>query len=223
MAGIGAEHCGHRYSNSFFDFSREIMKKHLCLLGTIVLLSLNGCATPYQASGLGGGYKEEQINANTYRISFYGNGYTKGPMVWNYWIYRCAELTRQKGYDVMLEIPDPAKNAKKTSSIDPVPKFVPTVAYGNDGAIMVKTRGGGGGGHTVYVPGGYSTITTYHSSGIIQMFHTSDSFDARAALRAQPILDVLKPYVDSAGKIAAPTRVEILKNALIVPPKPPGI
>jgi hypothetical protein len=100
--------------------------------------------------------------------------------------------------------------------------LVPAVAYGNDGAVMVKTRGGGG-GHSVYVPGGYYTVMTYHSSGIIQMYHESDTFYSKTALRAQPILEALKPYVDSGGKIAPPSRADIFKNAMVVPPKSPGV
>ena len=34
-------------------------------------------------------------------------------------------------------------------------------------------------------------------------------------LRAQAVLDALKPYVDSAGKIAAPTRAEIFSKAVV--------
>jgi len=59
---------------------------------------------------------------------------------------------------------------------------------------------------------------------MIQMYKESDTFNSRTAVRAQPILDALKPYVDSGGKVAAPTRHEIVTNALVVPPpKPPSV
>jgi hypothetical protein len=59
---------------------------------------------------------------------------------------------------------------------------------------------------------------------MIRMYKDSDTFDSKSALRAQSILDALKPYVDSAGKTAAPTRLEIIRKALVVqPPAPPRV
>ena len=36
---------------------------------------LAGCATPYQASGLRGGYTETRLDDNVYQVSFDGNAY----------------------------------------------------------------------------------------------------------------------------------------------------
>jgi hypothetical protein len=189
------------------------VKYMLRLLVVLSLLSLAGCVTPYAASGWTGGYQDQQISANSYRVTFTGNGNTSKDMVWNYWIYRCAQLTQQKGFEIMVLVPD---EKKKTSSIDPEGRWQPAVSYGNDDFHMVKTHHGGGGyvTHYTYVPGG--AVTSYHSSGIIVMFHESDTYNSAMALRAQPVLDALKPYVDSAGKTVAPTRADILKNAMVI-------
>jgi hypothetical protein len=61
---------------------------------------LAGCgATAYQDRGWSGGFEERQISANTWQLSFAGNGYTSYETVQTYWLYRAAEFTLQKGYD----------------------------------------------------------------------------------------------------------------------------
>jgi hypothetical protein len=45
-----------------------------------------------------GGYQEEQLAPNIYRVAFFGNGYTNPQTASEYLIHRCAELTEQKGY-----------------------------------------------------------------------------------------------------------------------------
>jgi hypothetical protein len=59
---------------------------------------LSSCATPYQPMGALGGYQEEQLAPDIYRVAFYGNGYTNPQTASEYLIHRCAELTEQKGY-----------------------------------------------------------------------------------------------------------------------------
>lgn len=68
-------------------------------------VGLGGCtqATPYQpirsASSSQGGYSNEQIEANRFRVSFVGNSMTSRETVETYLLYRAAELTREQGYD----------------------------------------------------------------------------------------------------------------------------
>jgi hypothetical protein len=45
-----------------------------------------------------GGYREEQLAPDIYRVAFFGNGYTSPQTAAEYLIYRCAELTEQRGY-----------------------------------------------------------------------------------------------------------------------------
>jgi hypothetical protein len=66
-----------------------------------LILSLDilvGCATPYQPMGALGGYQEEQLAPDIYRVAFFGNGYTNPQTAAEYVIHRCAELTEQRGY-----------------------------------------------------------------------------------------------------------------------------
>lgn len=69
------------------------------------LLALSACttATPYQPLAEGrvatGGYSDQQVEANRYRVTFAGNSMTSRDTVERYLLYRAAELTREKGYD----------------------------------------------------------------------------------------------------------------------------
>ena len=65
-------------------------------------LALAACATatPYQPlRGSGGGFAEQRIEQNRYRVSFTGNEYTSRQRVENYLLFRAAELTLANGYD----------------------------------------------------------------------------------------------------------------------------
>jgi hypothetical protein len=56
------------------------------------------CATPYQPMSTLGGYREIQLTSNTYRVMFFGNGYTYAELAVEYALCRCVELTQQNGY-----------------------------------------------------------------------------------------------------------------------------
>ena len=59
---------------------------------------VTGCVTPYAKMGLPGGYSEKDMGRNVWRITFAGNGYTSFETVQTFWLYRCAEVTLQKGF-----------------------------------------------------------------------------------------------------------------------------
>jgi hypothetical protein len=59
---------------------------------------LASCATPYQQSGVIGGFDVKELRPDVYRVSFQGNGYTTRESVQVYWLYRCAELAVEKGF-----------------------------------------------------------------------------------------------------------------------------
>ena len=68
-------------------------------------LALAACTTPtpYQPlipnSKASGGYTDQQIEANRFRVTFAGNGMTSRETVETYLLYRAAELSLAKGYD----------------------------------------------------------------------------------------------------------------------------
>ncbi len=74
------------------------------ILAATAALALSACATatPYQPAGYDGsrgGYAEQRIDSNRYRVTFAGNSVTAREQVEMYLLYRAAELTVQEGYD----------------------------------------------------------------------------------------------------------------------------
>lgn len=71
-------------------------------MATLVLLlasALSACSTPYGPNAIFGGYSEKEIEPGIWRVRFSGNGYTTRETVQTYWLYRCAELAIEKGFD----------------------------------------------------------------------------------------------------------------------------
>ena len=80
------------------------MKQVLMAAVAASVLALGACATatPYQAVGatsVRGGYAEERIAANRFRVTFSGNSVTSRDTVEMYLLYRAAELTVENGFD----------------------------------------------------------------------------------------------------------------------------
>jgi hypothetical protein len=77
------------------------------LINTLIIISIiafYSCSTPYQPKGSLGGYSEEKITSNMYKVKFRGNQHTKIETVQNYLLYRCAELTKEKGFNYFTVI-----------------------------------------------------------------------------------------------------------------------
>jgi hypothetical protein len=85
-------------------------RKSQFLTAAAMILSaaaLGSCttATPYQpyrpesASGVHGGYSEQQLAPDRYLVRFHGNELTSRDRVEGYMLYRAAELTVQSGFD----------------------------------------------------------------------------------------------------------------------------
>jgi len=80
--------------------------KKIALVGALVLTAgLSACATatPYQpkvtTGATTGGFSEQRLEADRYRVAFAGNSLTSRETVERYLLYRAAELTVQQGYD----------------------------------------------------------------------------------------------------------------------------
>ena len=72
------------------------VKKYFTLL--LLFFLITNCSTTYQPKGALGGYSEEKILDNLYRVEFEGNQHSKPEKIQNYLMYRCAELTQEMGY-----------------------------------------------------------------------------------------------------------------------------
>jgi hypothetical protein len=114
---------------------------------------LTSCATNYGAMSMTGGYKDTELEPGIWRVGFYGNGYTTSESVQTYWLYHCAQLALEKGYDGFETVK--------------LLKFSRTERF--DRADIVRVRGGGGGhggGH--YVSGGYYSYSLAPKPYIVQ-------------------------------------------------------
>lgn len=85
---------------------KRILNRSTAIAGLVAAgLALSSCmtATPYQpATNSGttrGGYTDEQLDSDHFRVSFAGNSLTSRETVERYLLYRAAELTVQKGFD----------------------------------------------------------------------------------------------------------------------------
>lgn len=83
----------------------------MCLHGfSVVMLAACSQATPYQPASSGsaihGGYSQQLIALNHYRVRFHGNSLTSRETVEAYLLYRAAELTIEQGGDwfTMLDV-----------------------------------------------------------------------------------------------------------------------
>ncbi len=98
-------------------------------------LGLAGCetATPYQpltkGSSVAGGFTDQQLDADHFRVTFQGNSLTDRATVETYLLYRAAELTVNQGFD-WFEMVDRHTDKDKKTYIDSDPFYGPGYAYG---------------------------------------------------------------------------------------------
>ncbi|MFT3830099.1 MAG: hypothetical protein QM691_10390 [Opitutaceae bacterium] len=74
----------------------------LIVITVSALLLLNGCATGYgrlNAFSFTGGFSDKSLGKDVWRVEFSGNGYTTSETAQCFWLYRCAELTLEQGFD----------------------------------------------------------------------------------------------------------------------------
>jgi hypothetical protein len=174
----------------------------------VAALMVAACASPYGQNTVIGGYSDTRIDDTHYQVRFDGNGNSSQERVWNFWLYRCAELTKQKGFTYFA-----LQRPEKTSSSGRAEMRLATFHEGDDAPRMVRTKGGGATYVPIYVPGG--RITTWHSNAIVSMMNDPLPEDV-VALRAQAVLDALDPYVKSDGKTSPIGRDELFERAAVV-------
>lgn len=168
-------------------------------------LILSACTTPYGPNGLTGGYQDKKIDDDSYIVSFYGNGHTREQQVWNYWIYRCAELTKQKGYSFFT-----LETSEQYAVLPPPPGYQHTLFQMLQNSEDEKVQ------HQVQYYY-YTNITTYSSNAIVHMYKVpvAKDIDITQLLDAQYILDQLKPYVQSQAKATLPDRQSLLLRSSV--------
>jgi hypothetical protein len=91
---------------------------------------LAACATPtpYQPNirgqSVSGGFSEQRIEGDRWRVNFAGNSLTSRETVEGYLLYRAAELTLDQGFD-WFEIVDRETNRDRRTYVEPDPLYQP--------------------------------------------------------------------------------------------------
>ena len=89
------------------------------LVIAIFVLALPGCDTPYQKSGLGGGYKDQKIDEHSYHLSYYGNSFISADEVISRWHRRAAELCGGAPKEIQF-----SDESKTVNTVTPAPSDV---------------------------------------------------------------------------------------------------
>jgi hypothetical protein len=173
--------------------------------------ALAGCASHYGPDQITGGYLEKELEPGTWRVQFLGNGYTTSETTQTFWLYRCAELAKSKGYDG-FRILTPIR-------LSEVQALRPTAGAP---ATIIKVHGhGGGGGHYTYYSYSYSQMPKPSLSGDIQMIRNPIAAEPGKVFDATALMAALDPYVK--GKLCGTNVCPHVHRYLYpVPPADPG-
>jgi hypothetical protein len=125
------------------------MRIPFLLCGLAALLA--SCSTPYQRSGIGGGYSDTRLAPDIWRVSFKGNGYTSSDRAQDFALLRVSDLCLANGYTCFAVINEQASESTMAY-------HTPTTTYQNGTATAY--------GNQVYYSG---TATT--TGGSTFLFH----------------------------------------------------
>ncbi len=95
-------------------------------------LAVAACSPGYGAANWWSsfGYKNQRLNGDVWRVSYTGNGYTTHETAQTYWLYRCAELSIEQGFDGFeilsdLHLVEQADRPIRLAATHSVPIFIP--------------------------------------------------------------------------------------------------
>ena len=157
------------------------------------VLLLTGCVmptpTPYQPIQPNGGFSEQRIEANRYRVTFAGNSLTSREDVENNLLFRIAELTLSQGYDYFV-LSDNDTEANTTymetlsgyDSFDPFyPRFWPRATFATGTA---------------------TPITNYKAQAYVLMFKGTKPEAEITAYNAHEVQSSLAPIIQHPRPVA---------------------
>ncbi len=171
-------------------------------------LGLAACetATPYQplekGSATAGGFTNQKLDDNHFRVNFQGNTLTSRETVETYLLYRSAELTVDQGFD-WFETVDRHTQRDKRTYVDPDPFYGPGYAYGYWRPSW-RYYGGGYGwrswgpfwGDPFWADSvSTTTVQKFEASAEIVMHHGPKPVDDPRALEARAVLTNLGPKI----------------------------
>jgi hypothetical protein len=158
------------------------------------------------------GYFEMPIDSATYMVSFHGNGATPVTMTERYSLYRCAELTREQGYDY-FSIGESKSSANTISSSmqNSSTSITPTTTLGmtSSPSILPPPAGSIGTGFGGTTTATATTTTTVETSSMssnqtsteftavrtIRMYHGQPPANDANIFVASSLIKTLTPYI----------------------------
>jgi hypothetical protein len=149
-----------------------------------------GCSTPYQPDGLSGGYSDNRIDSNTMSVEFRGNGYTSKRKVEMYLLYRCAEVTRDAGYDYFIALNSSTETNQ--GSITTPGSFSSITSFAKGAAVT----------HASYFPGQTINFTSYGATTLIRMGKGPKPVENLAAFNAKEIIEYLGAQIQETTEDA---------------------
>jgi hypothetical protein len=157
--------------------------KALKLAVLVLALGLSGCAaTQYSPEGFTGGFTEKPLEPGIWRIGFFGNGYTSAETVQTFWLYHCAEFSKQQGYDGFEIISDV--------------HLVSREGWDHAGSPRVLVHGGGGGGsHVIIIPGAVIAVPKPSLEADIRLLRAPVTAHPPKVFDAAALMQVLEPVV----------------------------
>lgn len=165
-------------------------------------LAITACATPtpYQplakSSEISGGYSDQQISSDRYRITFEGNDVTERDTVERYLLYHAAEVTLRDGYDYFL-LTNRRTDTQARTFIDPDPMFG---AWQPQWYYAGRGRYGGFGPYSPFWGPGYGRYETteirrYKANAEILMLRGKKPAGDPAAFDARDVAAHLAPTI----------------------------
>jgi hypothetical protein len=164
---------GHKMDLNDLTRRKRYPPSILCAV-LLLILFFTFCSTAYGPKGLSGGYFESQISENEYQVSFKGNQHTSLYDTNASLLYRCAELTLEKGYEYFTIVEDETDSTTLSLRPDPaVPgKTISSMSGGTRTIIMADL-------------GNPTTSTNYTAKCRIKMYR-SDALDYSILLYYAP-------------------------------------
>jgi hypothetical protein len=165
-----------------------------------MVLVLSACASPYSDEGITGGYSAQQLEPGVWRVGFSGNGFTSRETVQSFWLYRCAELTLEQGYEGFEIVTDlRLVSNEQTDSDDP---------------LLVPVKGG----TYMYVPIYIQDTAKPYLVATIRLLKKPFTPEAPKSFDAAALKSTLEPIVK--GKLCDGGNVCPHPHTYLLPQKP---
>jgi len=159
--------------------------RHLCVLLS-VLIGLSGCKQynryqPLSESGYSG-YNNTRIDEHTVRVSYHGSYGNSNERVEDYLLYRCAQVTKQYGFDYFVIV---------SSSSQPV------VTSTTSPALINTYSRKGDESYGIITPGQTTYFQRSIASKVIKMYRGKKANQSSMTYNANEVIRYMKPGIQN--------------------------